>query len=74
MDSFNMLSENKLPDRAKYFSSLKDVYISEKDYLKDVDIWNVFKLNSMGDYYDIYLTDVLLLVDVFEKFIWIIMD
>ena len=74
MDSFNMLSENKLPDRSKYFSSLKDVYISEKDYLKDVDIWNVFKLNSMGDYYDIYLTDVLLLVDVFEKFIWIIMD
>ena len=74
MDSFKMHSENKLPDRSKYFSSLKDVYISEKDYLKDVDIWNVFKLNSMGDYYDIYLTDVLLLVDVFEKFIWIIMD
>ena len=32
-------------------------------------IWNV-KINTMGDYHDLYLkTDVLLLADVFEKFI-----
>ena len=36
--------------------------MSEKDYLKAVDIWNVFKINTMGDYHDLYLkTDVLLL-------------
>ena len=30
----------------------------------------MFKLNSMGDYHDLYLkTDVLLLAYVFEKFI-----
>ena len=47
--------------RCKFFSSLKDVCISEKDYLKAVDIWNVFKMNSIGDYHDLYLErDVLL--------------
>ena len=70
MDSFKKFSENKLPDKSKFFSSSKDVCISEKDYLKAADIWNVFKMNSMGDYLDLYLkTDFLLLADVFEKFI-----
>ena len=71
MDSFKKFSENKLPDRFfslidKFFISLKDVCISEKDYLKANNIWNVFKMNTMGDYHDLYLkTDVLLLADVF---------
>ena len=70
MDSFKTFSEEKLPDRSKFFSSLKDFCISEKDYLKANNIWNVFKMNTMGDYHDLYLkTDVLLLADVFEKFI-----
>ena len=78
MDSFKIFSEIKLPDMSKFFSSLKDVCISEKDYLKADNIWNVFKMNTMGDYHDLYLkTDALLLADVFETFIsnvWIIMD
>ena len=44
--SFKKFSENKLPDKSKFFSSLKDECISEKDYLKAVDIWNVFKMNT----------------------------
>ena len=55
VDSFKKLSENKIPDRPKIFSSLKDKCISEKDYLKANDIWNVFKINTMGDYHDLYL-------------------
>ena len=43
MDSFKKFSENKLPNRCKCFSSLKDVCISEKDYLKANHIWHVFK-------------------------------
>ena len=44
--------------------------ITEKDYLKVNNICNVFKMNTMGDYYDLYLkSDVLLLADVFETFI-----
>ena len=50
--------------------SLKHKYISEKDYLKANNVWNVFKMNTIGDYHDLYLkADVLLLADVFEKFI-----
>ena len=45
-------------------------FISEKDYLKASNIWTVFKMNTMGDYHDLYLkTDVLLLADVFENLI-----
>ena len=74
-DSFKKFSENKLPDRCKFFSSLEDVCISKKDYLKAVDVWNVFKMNTMGDYHDLYLkTDVLLLADVFEKFVSACLD
>ena len=70
MDRFKKFSENKLRIRCKLFSSLKDKCISEKDYLKADNIWNVFKMNTMGDYHDLYLKiDVLLLADVFEKFI-----
>ena len=70
MDSFKRFSENKLPDKCKFFSSLKDECISQKDYQRANNIWNVSKMNSMGDYHDLYLkTDVLLLADVFKKFI-----
>ena len=65
MDSFA-----KLPDKCKFFSFLKDKSISENDYLKAIDVSNVFKMNTMSDYHDLYLkADFLLLVDVFEKFI-----
>ena len=37
MDSFEKFSENKLPDKCKFFSSLKYEYISENDYLKAID-------------------------------------
>ena len=54
MDSFKKFSEDKVPDRCKFFSSLKDKCISEKDCLKANNTWNVFKMNTMGDYYDLY--------------------
>ena len=60
MDSFKKLSETKLPDRCNYFSSLKDVCISEKDYLKANNICNVFKMNSMSDYHNLYLKSLLI--------------
>ena len=61
---------DKLLDRCEFFSSSKDECINEKYYLRAINVWNMFKINTMGDYYHIYLkTDVLLLADVFEKFI-----
>ena len=55
--------DEKLPDKCKFFSSLKDKCISEKGYLHAITVWNVFKMNKMGDYHDLYLKiDFLLLV------------
>ena len=68
MDSFKKLSEDKLLDSCKFFSSLKDERINEKDYLHAINVCNTFKMKTMGDYHDLYLkTDVLLLADVFWK-------
>ena len=70
MNSFKTFSYYKLPDRCEFPSSLKDEYISEKDYLHSIDVWIMFKMNTMGDYHDLYLkTNVLLLADAFENFI-----
>ena len=60
MDSFEKFFEDKLPDKCEVFSFLKNRSISEKDYFKAINVWNVFKMNTMGDYHDLYLkTDVL---------------
>ena len=49
---------------------ISDGHISIKDYLTCEKIWDKFKMKNMGDYLDHYLkNDVLLLTDVFEKFI-----
>ena len=46
------------------------VTLSIEDYLMCEKIWNKFEMKNMGDYHDHYLKkDVLLLADVFEKFI-----
>ena len=70
MDSFEKVFKDKFTDRCRYFSSLKGKCISENDYSNATNFWNTFERNTMGDYHDLYLkTDVLLLADVFEKFI-----
>ena len=70
MNSFKKFNETELPSKNKFFSSLKDKNISEKDYGKAKNIWNTFRIKTLGKYHDLYLkTDVLLLCDVFEKFI-----
>ena len=60
MDSFEKFSKNKFSDKCKFYSSLKDECVSEKNYLHTVKIWNKFKMNTMGNYHGHYLkTDVL---------------
>ena len=55
MDSFKKFSEDKLLGKCKFFNSLKYECIIEKNYLLAINVWNVFKTNSMGDYHDLYL-------------------
>ena len=53
-----------------FFSSLKDFGISGKEYQRACDVWKVFGFKNLGQYHGLYLKcDVLLLCDVFEKFI-----
>ena len=70
MDSFKRFPEDKLLDRYKFYSSLKDECISWKYCLHAISVWNTLKIITMGDYHNLYLkTDILLLADAFEKFI-----
>ena len=49
---------------------ISDGCITAKDYLTFEKIWDKFEMKNMGHYHDHYLKkDVLLLADVFEKFI-----
>ena len=58
------MEETNLLVKDKFFNSLKHRRISEKI------VWRVIKIKNLGGYNDLYLkTDVLLLRDVFEKFI-----
>ena len=80
MDSFKRFGEEKLPDKKCFYSSVKDgttsdsgekleSHISNKDYLTCKKICNKFNMKNKGDYHDHYLNkDVLLLADVFKKF------
>ena len=68
-NSFKKSKETNFPDIDKFFSSLKDCGINEKEYQRACYVWKVFKIKDLGKYHDLYLkTDVLLLCDVFEKF------
>ena len=81
MNSFERFNEEKLPARKYFYSSAKegkigdngkisDSHVSVNDYLTCEKIWDKFEMKNMGDYHDHYLKkDVLLSVDVFEKFI-----
>ena len=69
-NSFKKIKETNLPDIDKFFSSLKDCGISEKEYQRACDVWKVFEIKKLGEYHDLYQkTHVLLLCGVFERFI-----
>ena len=81
MNSFKRFNEDKLCARKYFYSATKDKIISEdgkisdghvsiEDYMVCEKIWNKFKMKNIGDYHDHYLKKyVLLLTDVFEKFV-----
>ena len=70
MDSFKRFKEDRLPDIDCFFNSLKDCGITDKEYQRASNVWKVFENKNLGEYHDLYLkTDVLLLCDVFERFI-----
>ena len=53
-----------------FFNCLKYCCISDEEYCRAINVWNIFNIKNLREYHDLYLkTDVLLLCDVFEKFI-----
>ena len=66
MPGFEKFKE-ELPGKEKFYSSLTDIKISDKEFEY---VFNVSKkMKTMKDYHDLYLKyDVLLLTDVLEKF------
>ena len=66
MDSFKRFSEEKLPDKKCFYSSVKDgttgdngkkidSHIRDEEYLTYKKLWNEFNMKNMGDYHDHYL-------------------
>ena len=82
MDSFKRFNEKKLPEKNCFYSSVKDRptndnveklqgHLSDENYLTFRNIWNKFSIKNMDNYHEYYLKkDVLLLLDVSEKFIY----
>lgn len=69
MDSFERFNETSLPSKDKFYSSLTDDGIEDREYAHAHNVWNTFQMKTMRDYHDLYLiTDTLLLADVFEEF------
>ena len=59
----------KLPSKEKFYSSLTDKKITDKEYEHVINVLEKFEMKTMEDYHNLYLKcNVLLLADVFEKF------
>ena len=70
VDSFKKFNWSCLLSKECFFSSLKGKGICDEEYSRACKVWNVFDMKTFGEYHDLYLKcDVLLLCDVFEKFI-----
>ena len=81
MDSFKRFNEEKWIDKECFQRSVKDRrtgengeklddHISDEAYLTCPKVWKEFGMKNMGNYHDHYLKKgVLLLADVFEKFV-----
>ena len=69
MNGIKKFSEEKLPQKEKFFSKLNDCGVTDEDYDHAQRIWKEFGMKNLGEYHDLYLkSDVLLLADVFEEF------
>ena len=69
MDSWEKFDENTLPPKKAFYSNLNLEDIGDENYAHAQKVWNVFEINNLGDYHDLYVqSDILLLADVYENF------
>ena len=61
--------KEELPSKERFYSSLTGRKIADKEFEHVLNVWNKFEMKTMRDFHYLYLKcDILLLVDVFEKF------
>lgn len=69
VNEFSKLNETELPAKEKFYNKLTDENISDEDYSHALLVWNQFRINTLGEYSDLYAKlDVLLLTDIFENY------
>ncbi|XP_075214221.1 uncharacterized protein LOC142320115 [Lycorma delicatula] len=69
MKSASVFDETELPPIDAFYDDLRREHISETDYMHAQNVWNRFKIKSLGEYHDLCMKlDVMLLSDVFESF------
>ena len=68
-DTWERFSEISLPSKEDFYINLNMDDISDIDYRHANNVFQVFKLENLGDYHDLYVqSDTLLLADVFNNF------
>ena len=67
MSHFEKFKE-ELPCKEKFYSSLTNKRISDKEYEYVPNVWKKIEMKTMKDYNDLYLKCNILLLAVFEKF------
>ena len=61
--------KEELRSKQRFYSSLTDRKITDKECEHVLNVWKKFEMKTMKDYHDLYLEcDVLLLADIFENF------
>ena len=70
LDSFEKFNEPFPPHGPLWYNTLtKSIEVTKEQHNSALGVYNGFKCNNLGDYYDIFLrTDVFLLADIFQKF------
>ena len=76
VDSCEKFDNQEFPPKEAFYSSLADGkrgkgdgHISNEQYLHLKNVWNTFNFKIFRDFHNHFKKDLLLLVDVFEKFI-----
>ena len=73
MSSWDKFEETQLPPIESFYNNLNMSNVSEDDYKHAQRVWKKFRIRNLGEYHDLYLcTDVILLANVFEAFIYLL--
>ena len=69
MNSWEKFDETALPPKEAFYSNLNLEGITDEDYAYAQKAWDVFEINNLGEYHELYVqSDTLLLADVYENF------